>query len=91
MTYIDTVRTHLAAELPDVQDELIDLYALLALTQGQRTSMQDVHDAWAVWRSRIRPDHPDLVPFKDLAPSIQELDRKYLAAVLHVVFRLDLR
>lgn len=89
--YINKVRTLLRTELPDVTDELLDLYALLALTRGPNTTMQNIHDAWAVWQSRILPDHPAMVPFKELAPSVQELDRKYLAAVLHVVFQLDLR
>jgi hypothetical protein len=39
------------------------------------------HDAWAVWRNTTRPDHPSLVPFDQLTPDVQELDRTYMDAI----------
>lgn len=89
--YIDEVRVRLFAELPGISDELLDLYALLVLTRGQNTTLEDIHDAWSVWRSHTRPDHKSLVPFKELTPEVQELDRKYCAAVIYVAASLGLR
>jgi len=70
-------------ELPGLDPELVQLYALLALTKGHKTTLEDVHDAWAVWTAttRNRTDHPSLIPFSDLAVDVQELDRKYMSGI----------
>lgn len=81
MNYIDRVRERLSAELPDLDPRLLDLYTLLAFTEGERVTLEGVHDAWAVWRSRTRPDHPSLIPFDELSPKVQELDRQYAEAI----------
>lgn len=69
------------AESPGLEPELAQLYALLALVKGANASLQDVHDAWAVWRTATRPAHKALVPFGQLAPEVQELDREYMEAI----------
>lgn len=84
MSYVDDVRDSLAARLPGLEPSLLDLYALLALAKGVNTSLEDVHDAWAVWRSRSRPDHKSLLPFDQLTEEVQELDRKYADAIVEV-------
>lgn len=61
--------------------DLLHLYALLALTKGGDTSLQDVHDAWALWRNTTAPDHRSLVPFAELTAAVQELDRPYMEAI----------
>jgi hypothetical protein len=81
MTYIQDALEVLNGTCPGLDPELAQLYALLALTRGTRTSLQDVHDAWAVWRCGTRPDHPSLVPFDQLTPEVQELDRPYMDAI----------
>jgi hypothetical protein len=83
MNYISTITSALGALLPDCADEpdLLRLYALLVLTTGTGTSLEDVHDAWAVYRSETKPDHPALVPFSELAPEVRELDRPYRDAI----------
>lgn len=60
---------------------LVRLYVLLALTRGGETSLEDVHEAWAMWRTITRPEHPDLVPFEELTPETQEWDRPYMDAI----------
>lgn len=85
MSYVDTVRAHLAAYLPDQGPALLDLYALLALTRGAHVTGADVHNAWALWRSRSRADHPDLVPFEQLAADVQALDEPFAAAIRQAV------
>lgn len=82
--YVQRARGLLAAMLPDCDSDLLGLYALLAFTTGINTTLENVHDAWAIWRSRTNQDHPSLKPFRDLAPSIQVLDRKYAEAIREV-------
>jgi len=84
MSYVDDVRDSLAARLPGLEPALLDLYTLLGLVKGVNASMEDVHDAWAVWRARSRPDHRSLVPFDQLTEEVQELDRKYAETIAEV-------
>ncbi len=77
-----------AAELPGLDPELLRLYALLAVVQGPVTSLEDVHDAWALWRAETRPDHPAAIPFADLSVEVQELDRKYAEGIIRAAAKL---
>lgn len=88
MSYIDVARERLAHELPGLDKPLMDLYTLLVLVKGQDVTLRDVHDAWAVWRSRTDPEHRSLVPFKELSEEVQELDRKYADAIARVAASL---
>jgi hypothetical protein len=81
VNYVQRARQALLDELPDLDLALADLYVLLVLTQGEETSLQDVHDAWAVWRNDSNPDHRSLIPFDELALDVQELDREYMDAI----------
>lgn len=86
MNYIQPIEKRLAELLPDCasEPELIRLYALLVLVKGGWVSLEDVHNAWAVWRNLTRPDHPDLIPFVGLARDVQALDQKYADAIRKV-------
>jgi hypothetical protein len=86
MNYVQAVTDELADLLPGCAGDLLDLYALLALTRGPLTSLEDVHDAWSVWRNRTAPEHRSLIPFAKLAPEVQELDRKYMEAIHQAAF-----
>lgn len=79
--YVAAVRDELAARLPDCDDELLDLYTLLALQYGTAVDLCMVHNAWAVWRNRSWPDSPALIPFPFLAPETQALDQPYVDAI----------
>lgn len=81
MTYIDDARTTLNAELPTEDPELLDLYLLLTLVKGGAVTLTEVHDAWAIWRSRTRPDHQSIVPFWQLTEAVQALDKPYADAI----------
>lgn len=84
--YVQTVIDELKDSLGGLPDELLDLYGLLVFVKGDKVTLEDVHDAWAIWKNRIRPDHHSLVPFDELSERVQELDRKYadaIAAVKH--------
>lgn len=87
MNYIARLVNSLTIELPDCPPELIDLYALLAFSHGTWTNMEDVHDAWAIWKNRLDADHMSLVPFDELSPEVRELARKYMEAI-HKVARM---
>lgn len=83
-TLYDKVFMACQAEMPDCDDDLITLYALLVLTLGDGATMVDIHDAWALWRKKDMPNHSALIPYEELAPEIQELDRPYMDAVRRV-------
>jgi hypothetical protein len=71
-------------------DRLTIAYALLVLTTGQATTLENVHDAWSTWRAfSDRPDHRDLVTFAELMPSAQVYDRPYRDAIRAVAAELE--
>jgi hypothetical protein len=88
--YVQDVLDELAERLPDCNTPLLEFYALLALTMGTGTTLENVHDAWALYRNRTRTDHPALVPFVMLAPDVRELDRKYAEAIRETAAELVL-
>lgn len=79
--YAERTYTALAKQLPDLEPALLRLYALLVLVRGDATTLADVHDAWALWQTMTCPDHRSLVPFDQLSPQVQELDRPYVEAI----------
>lgn len=62
-------------------DQLMRLYALLALTKGKETSLEDVHDAWATWTAESDDEHKSLIPFNELGKKIQKMDKPYMEAI----------
>lgn len=83
MTYIDDVRREFRARCSmGDRTQLEDLYVFLALVKGEETTLEDVHDAWSVYMSRMKPDHFSVKPFGQLAPSVQALDGKYAGAIV---------
>lgn len=91
MSVYQASRDTLAAELlvrdAEVPNELLDLYALLVLVRGMLCTLPDVHEAWAVWTLRERPDHRSLIPFDDLTPEVQALDGVYRDAIVAAAAR----
>ena len=71
-----------------MESDLLDLYVLLVLTKGPNTQLIDVHDAWSVWRNKTMPEHKSLIPFSELAPAVQELDREYTDAIIATAYEL---
>jgi hypothetical protein len=63
---------------------LLRLYALLAMSKGEATTLRDVHDAWSLWMAPIKPEHPSLVPFDQLTEAVQKEDQPFLDAILRV-------
>lgn len=69
-------------ELSWLPPELIDLYTLLYFVKGSDTTLEDVHNAWAIWRNRNAPAHRNIVPFNELTEVIQELDRDIVEGII---------
>lgn len=73
-----------------VDDRLAAAYAVLVLTTGQATTLENVHDAWSAWRAfSDRPDHSDLVPFQMLDAGTAERDRPYRDDIRTVAGELE--
>lgn len=78
--YTEEAKEILRFELEeDLDEEYIEYYALLALTKGKDTTLEDVHDAWSMIEQDA--DHESLIPFEDLDEDTKELDRPYLDAI----------
>ena len=80
---IDAVRQALpmGAQWPPDAEQLLRLYALLAVTKGRDTTLEDVHNAWSLWQGDRDPDHPALVPFDELPAAVRAEDEPFRAAV----------
>lgn len=71
-----------------VGDSLLDLYTLLLLTKGLKTTNKDVHEAWAIYTNQINPRHKSLIPFDDLTKPVQDLDTPYSEAIKDTFIKL---
>lgn len=71
-----------------VDDSLLDLYTLLLLTKGLKTTNKDVHEAWAIYTNQINPRHKSLIPFEDLTKEVQDLDTPYTEAIKDAFIKL---
>ncbi|WP_371788446.1 hypothetical protein OG404_18365 [Streptomyces griseoaurantiacus] len=67
--------------IPDDSDLLFLVYAVLKRAKGDAVTNSDVHDAWAAWMTFTRGDHPAIVPYQDLTPSVQLEDAPFTAAI----------
>ncbi|MEK6819535.1 MAG: hypothetical protein AABY10_06415 [Nanoarchaeota archaeon] len=81
--YIEKLRSKLS-EAIDVEPDLLDLYTLLVCVKGEECSLEDVHDAWAIWKNKTTPNHKSLIPFFELTSEVQEMDREYAEAIRRV-------
>lgn len=85
VNYVSRMRALIRREFQMLPAGLIDLYTLLALTRGNSVTMKDVHDAWAVWCNDHQPGHGSLLPFGQLTPGVQELDREFMDGIRRAV------
>jgi hypothetical protein len=81
VNYVQQIVDRLDQLIPGNDPKLLRLYALLVLAKGADTTLRDVHDAWALWRNETQPDHRSLIPFEQLSPDVQALDRPYMEAI----------
>ena len=71
-----------------VDEGLLDLYTLLLLTKGLKTTNKDVHKAWAIYTNQINPRHKSLIPFEDLTKEVQDLDTPYTETIKDTFIKL---
>ncbi|MBF6180201.1 DUF7701 domain-containing protein [Nocardia otitidiscaviarum] len=87
MTYLDEIASQIRDNLPndatppDGAEPLFVLYAVLTRAKGESTTAEDVHDAWTAWMQALNPEHVALVPYDELAPSVQAEDSPFLKAI----------
>lgn len=73
---------------PDDDPGLFDLYVLLLLTHGAHTTVEHVHDAWAIAADHVDSGHRWLVPISQLAPGVVAQDAPYRQAIRRAAIRL---
>ncbi|WP_433622063.1 DUF7701 domain-containing protein [Nocardia sp. CA-120079] len=94
MTYLGEIAHRIRNNLPidatppTDSDFLFLIYAVLVRAKGELTTLEDVHDAWAAWMQTVKSDHDALVPFKDLARTVQDEDIPYLEAIRRTALEL---
>lgn len=94
MSYLSDIALAIEAEIPrellppgDTR-ALMVMYAVLVRAKRTDVTAEDVHDAWAAWRSLTDPDHRSIRPFEDLAADVQDQDGPFVAALRRVAARL---
>ena len=92
--YIDTIIEELLKRV-NVGVGLQSTYALLVLTKGDQTTLEDVHNAWAVslnrtWNKEKHGQHYSMIPFAQLKQEVQDKDQKYVDAIRDVARYLGL-
>jgi hypothetical protein len=84
MNYVDETKARLNIVLPGLPEELLELYVLLVFVKGKDCTLEDVHDAWAIWRNQTNPTHKSLIPFDELTDEVKALDRPYMLGIRQV-------
>ncbi len=90
MNYIQKAQKELAKKIK-VDKELLDLYTLLFFVKGKDCTLENIHDAWSVWKNNSAPDHKSLVPFDELSEEVQDLDKKYDKKYMEVIKSLEIQ
>jgi len=80
MNYIQKTKKILSKKI-DVENDLLNLYTLLVFSKAGNATLEDIHDAWSIWRNETNPDHKSLIPFSELTAEVQEMDREYTEAI----------
>ena len=88
MNYIQKAKEELSKKI-DVENELLNLYTLLVFSKAGEATLEDIHDAWSIWRNETKPDHKSLVPFSELTLEVQEMDREYTEAINSTYYNLS--
>ena len=88
--YIENVK-HVLRKKIDVEEDLLDLYALLVLVKAHGVTWQDVHDAWSVWRTKTDSQHKSIVPFEALSEEVQRMDKEYADAIKETAEELNIK
>lgn len=91
-SYLHDVIERLDKAMPGQDPALLAFYAQLAVTTGEKTNRDHVHQAWGLWRvtggwtfGPVKDNDakvtPYLVPFPELSEEIAAYDDEYVAAI----------
>ena len=84
---VPRVATLIRAQLPEGtferpgMNELLNMYAITALTKGIVTTNRDVHHAWVIWARRHDPKNPDIIAYDDLPQAVKDQDSPFTRAI----------
>lgn len=88
--YVKTIAEAIRREVPEPllppedTDLLFLFYAVLALVVGEKTSAEDVHDAWTAWMTALGEEHDSMVPYPQLPETVQNEDEPFVWAIRKV-------
>ncbi len=92
MNYIqelaDKIHQQIPQELlPDAENinELMLIYAVLAVAKGKNLTNEDVHNAWAAWMSFSDPNHRSIVDYAALSLDVKEQDAPFTEAIRRTI------
>lgn len=92
MNYIKELADRIRNEIPesilpeaDNIDDLMNIYAVLALAKRDRITNEDIHNAWAAWMNNSNPDHKSISPYNELTDNIQAQDTPFKEAILRAI------
>lgn len=91
ITYIDEISKKVADRTRITDKRLVQLYALLVLTKGNKITEKDVHDAWAM-NMNYKPktndcfghSHSCIVPFYKLDAKAQKKDQHFVKILVSI-------
>ncbi len=95
MNYLDDIAQRIKWEVPpDLLPEgdtdlLFRMYAILALSLGEKVEATNVHDAWSAWMSQSNLEHNSIEPFEKLPADVQAQDEPFADAIKKVANSLD--
>ena len=86
MTYIQEIKAKLQESFKFSKEceSLNYVYALLVLTTGEKTTSENVHDAWSVWQNKTMPKHKSTKLFLELSEEVQKLNEKYRDIIIQI-------
>ena len=93
MSYLRELAAAIRTEVPEKlippgSDDLFLMYAILARAKRERTTVEDVHDAWTAWMEMHAKEHDSMVPFTELTESVQREDIPFVQAIHTVAKRM---
>jgi hypothetical protein len=94
MNYISEIAEQIRREVPQEvlpegdTDLLFLMYAVLALTVGDKVQAEDVHDTWSAWMTYCDPSHESIKPFTQLSSKLKKTDQPFVDAIRRVASQL---
>ena len=94
MNYISEIAERIRREVPqealpnEDTDLLFLMYAVLALTVGDKVRPEDVHDTWSAWMTYCEPSHESIKPFTQLSSKLKKTDQPFVDAIRRVASQL---